>query len=102
MASDAPSPPPRRDPTTAGDSLLGRLNAAIAPRGRPPRPVWDLLWMGLRSQRRGIVVGLVCTYAPVIPAILVATGGAAAGGGYEATTTIPVPDVAQGAIHFFG
>ncbi len=64
---------------SADDSLLGRLAENIAPTRQTVRPVWELLWLGMKSQPWGIAAGLLATYTILPVAIFVAAVGALAG-----------------------
>lgn len=57
-----------------------RIATNIAPQRRGVRPVWELLWLGIKAQRWGILAGLVATYLGLPIVILVAFVAAIAGG----------------------
>jgi len=69
----------RHDASTA-DTSWERIAANIDPRRRGVRPVWELLWLGIKAQRWGILAGLVATYLGLPIVILVACMAAIAGG----------------------
>ncbi len=58
-----------------------RIAQNIAPRRRGDRPVWELLWLGIKAHPWGILAGLVATYTALPLAIFGAVFGALAGAG---------------------
>jgi len=69
------------DVSAAADmSYWERMAAHIAPQPRGVRPVWELLWLGMKAQRWGILAGLVATYLGLPILILVACVAAIVGG----------------------
>ncbi len=64
---------------SATPSSWQRVAQNIAPTRRTVRPVWELLWLGMKSQPWGIAAGLLAAYTALPLAILGAAVGAIAG-----------------------
>ncbi len=73
---DLPNTPP-----SAAPSAWKRMATNIAPASPMGRPVWQLLWMGMKAQPWGILAGLLATYTALPLAIFGAAIGAIVGTG---------------------